>query len=77
MGFMEKRGEDFYNMARFDCLIRSGSSFSRAVHLFGKFQIVIYPKQLKLYGAKLVVDEAGIIDYRNDLFETVDYKAVT
>lgn len=52
--------EDFFNMARFDCLIRSCSSFARAANLLGDFKVVIYPEHWKWCGTKLVVDEVAI-----------------
>jgi len=56
--------EDFYNMARFGCLIRSGSSFALAVQLLGNHEVVIYPKHWQWVGKKLVIDEVSIIDHR-------------
>jgi len=56
--------EDFYNMARFDCLIRSGSHFALASQLLGNHQVVIYPKHWQWVGRKLVIDEVSIIDRR-------------
>ena len=56
--------EDFYNMARFDCLIRSGSNFPVAAQLLGNHKVVIYPKHLKWVGRKLIIDEVSIIDNR-------------
>ena len=56
--------EDFYNMARFDCLIRSGSHFAVAAQLLGNHQVIIYPKHLKWVGRKLIVDEVTIVDNR-------------
>ena len=56
--------EDFYNMARFDCLIRSGSNFGLAAQLLGSHKVVIYPKHWQWEGKKLVIDEVSIIDHR-------------
>jgi len=56
--------EDFYNMARFDCLIRSGSNFGLAAQLLGNHKVVIYPKHWQWEGKKLVIDEVSIIDHR-------------
>ncbi len=58
--------EDFYNMARFDCLIRSGSHFAIAAQLLGNHKIIIYPKHSKWVGRKLIIDEVTIIDKRGD-----------
>jgi len=56
--------EDFYNMARFDCLIRSGSHFGLAAQLLGNHKVIIYPKHWQWMGRKLVIDEVSIIDHR-------------
>jgi len=56
--------EDFYNMARFDCLIRSGSNFGLAAQLLGNHKVVIYPKHWQWAGKKLVIDEVSIVDHR-------------
>ncbi len=56
--------EDFYNMARFDCLIRSGSHFPLAAQLLGDHKVIIYPKHWEWVGKKLVIDEVSIIDHR-------------
>ncbi len=58
--------EDFYNMSRFDCLIRSGSHFAIAAQLLGNHKIIIYPKHCKWVGRKLIIDEISIIDNRAD-----------
>ena len=50
--------EDFYNIARFDCLIRSGSNFALAAQILtGNHKVVIYPKHWQWVGRKLVIDE--------------------
>ncbi len=56
--------EDFYNMSRFDCLIRPASHFSLAAQLLGDHKIIIYPKHWKWVGKKLIIDEVSIIDNR-------------
>ncbi len=56
--------EDFYNMSRFDCLIRSGSHFSIAAQLLGNHKVIIYPKHFKWEGRRLIIDEVSIIDNR-------------
>ncbi len=56
--------EDFYNMSRFDCLIRSNSHFGIAAQLLGNHKIIIYPKHFKWVGRKLIVDEVTIVDNR-------------
>jgi len=56
--------EDFYNMARFDCLIRSGSHFALAAQLLGNHEVIIRPKHWQWVGKKLVIDEVAIIDHR-------------
>ncbi len=56
--------EDFYNIARFDCLIRSSSHFGIATQLLGNHQAVIYPQYFKWEGKKLIIDKVGIVDNR-------------
>jgi len=56
--------EDFYNMSRFDCFIRSGSHFALAAQLLGNHKVIIYPKHWRWVGKKLVIDEVSIIDHR-------------
>jgi len=56
--------EDFYNMARFDCFVRSSSNFAIAAQLLGNHKVVIYPKHWQWVGKKLVIDEVSIVDYR-------------
>jgi hypothetical protein len=57
--------EDFYNMARFDCLIRAGSHFAIASQLLGNHKIIIYPKGFKWEGKKLIIDKVAVVDNRN------------
>lgn len=54
--------EDFYNISRFDCFIRSGSHFGVASQLLGNHKIVIYPKNFKWEDKKLIIDKVAIID---------------
>ncbi len=56
--------EDFYNMSRFDCLIRPGSHFGISAQLLGNHKVIIYPKHWKWEGRKLIIDEVSIIDNR-------------
>jgi len=56
--------EDFYNMARFDCLIRSSSNFALAAQLLGNHEVIIRPKHWQWVGKKLVIDEVSITDHR-------------
>jgi len=56
--------EDFYNMSRFDCLIRASSHFGIASQLLGNHQVIIYPKHFKWVGKKLIIDKVGIVDNR-------------
>ncbi len=56
--------EDFYNMSRFDCLIRSGSHFGISAQLLGNHKVIIYPKHWKWEDRKLIIDEVSIIDNR-------------
>ena len=58
--------EDFYNMACFDCLIRSSSSFALAAQLLGNHKVIMYPKHFKWVGKKLIIDEVIIIDKRGN-----------
>ncbi len=54
--------DDLLNMARFDCLIRPASSFSKIAQLLGNHQIIIYPKQAEWINRKLVVTKVGVIN---------------
>ncbi len=49
--------DDFFNMMKFDCLIRATSSFSYMVEELGCCKIAISPTQVKWVGDILVVEE--------------------
>lgn len=51
--------EDLFAMARFDCLIRSGSNFPQIAQLIGNHQVVIYPKNAE-WRSQLYISEVGI-----------------
>lgn len=53
--------EDMFSMARFDCLIRSGSNYPQVSQLIGDHKIVIYPKSAKWVGTTLVIDDVGML----------------
>lgn len=53
--------EDLFLMSKFDCLIRSGSSFSMAAQLIGNHKIVIYPKRGIWKNQTLYIDKIGMI----------------
>jgi len=53
--------EDFFAMARFDCLIRSQSNFSRGAQLIGKHKIVIHPKQASWVDGKLIINKINVV----------------
>ncbi len=53
--------EDFFCMMKFDCLIRSSSSFSMMVDRLGYFKVSISPKKVRWAGPILVVDEVSMI----------------
>jgi hypothetical protein len=52
--------EDFFNIARFDCLIRSGSNFAQMAQLIGDHKIVIYPKNAHWKRGRLIVHDVGV-----------------
>jgi hypothetical protein len=54
---------DYYNMAQFDCLIRPGSNFSRAIQLFGNHKLVIYPQEARWHADAIVADGIDIMVY--------------
>lgn len=51
---------DFFSMAKFDCLIRSGSSFSLMAGFLGNHKIIITPMHYILQGDDPVVDKVEI-----------------
>ncbi len=53
--------EDFYNMAQFDCLIRSGSHFAWATQLIGNFKVIMYPQSAHWVNDTLIIDKVNII----------------
>lgn len=53
--------DDWYSMAHFDCLIRSGSHFAYTNQCIGNHKIIVYPLHLKWIDHKtLVVDRVGV-----------------
>lgn len=52
--------EDMFDMARYECLIRSGSNYPQISQLIGNHRLVICPTSCKWVGSALVVDEIGI-----------------
>ena len=53
--------DDFYTMARFDCLIRPGSGFSRACQLYGDHWISMYPTKATWKENRLIIDTVEIV----------------
>jgi len=53
--------DDYYNMAQFDCLIRSTSHFGLAAQMLGDHKIIIHPQHARWINNKIVVDKVGII----------------
>jgi hypothetical protein len=62
MGVMD----DYYNMAQFDCLIRPGSNFSRAIQLFGDHPVVISARNSQWRGDAVVVENVEISTYNSN-----------
>lgn len=56
--------EDFFSMAKFDCLIRPDSRFSQAAQIIGDHSIIIYPKGITVNDGDQII-KAGIIKNRN------------
>jgi hypothetical protein len=52
--------EDFFSMMQFDCLIRTGSHFSRFVERLGNAKLVVYPYSSKKEGKRSVIDVIGV-----------------
>lgn len=53
--------EDFCSMLNFDCLIRSASNFSWAIHLIGNHNIVLYPKGAIWHDNTLIINNVGMV----------------
>lgn len=54
--------DDFFAMTKFDCLIRSDSSFSINAERWGNFKIVIYPEHaIWVEKDKLIIDKVGVL----------------
>ncbi len=53
--------DDYYNMAQFDCLIRSSSHFGLAAQMLGNHKIIIHPQHAQWINDKIVIDKVGII----------------
>lgn len=51
--------EDLFSMARYHCLIRSGTNYPQISQLIGNHRIVIYPKSCKWIGNTMIVDDVG------------------
>ena len=52
--------EDFFEMARFDCLIRPDSNYSIMAEKIADYKIVISPLSYKKTGNNIVIDEVQI-----------------
>lgn len=53
--------DDLFNMAEFDCLIRSSSHFSQSAQLIGNHIIVFFPKHVIWKDKTLIIDKVGIL----------------
>lgn len=52
--------EDIFAMARYDCLIRSGSNYPQISQLIGNHKVIIWPKSRIWVGNTLVIDDVGV-----------------
>lgn len=72
--------EDFFSMAKFDCLLRSESAFSIASQFIGHHKLVIGPTHFhtevdhKNNTGNLVIDQIGIIENGIERRESVEYR---
>jgi len=57
--------EDFFSIAKFDCLIRSDSNFALAASKIGNFKVQIAPLHHRWIGKKLYIDKVDIIIAKN------------
>src|SRR5439155_21357397 len=55
--------DDYWNMAQFDCLIRSSSLFSCSAQLLGNHKIIISAQHGEWIGDILVINKIGITVY--------------
>lgn len=53
--------QDFFEMMRFDCLIRPESNFSIAASLMKDYKVLIKPKSLSFINGTLAVTEVEIV----------------
>ncbi len=54
--------QDFFDMTRFDCLIRGDSNFSKVAQIIGNHSSVYYPKHGYWLGDQLIIDEVGVLE---------------
>lgn len=59
--------DDYYNMSRFDCLIRSNSFFPQAAQLLGNHALVVYPRHVFVDSDRIVADKVGILVNKTSL----------
>lgn len=52
--------EDMFDIARYDCLIRSGSNYPQISQLIGNHRIVIYPREAQWIGNTIIINDVGI-----------------
>ncbi len=57
--------DDLFAMARFDCLIRPASGFSRIAQLIGKHTMVIAPTTCSFEGDTLIITEVKVVKRSN------------
>ncbi len=65
--------EDFFNIMRFDCLIRSASHFSEMAGAIGRIKLEIKPEQIRWEGRKLIVTTVKVIerDSKNTMIQYI------
>ncbi len=59
--------DDFFSIMKFDCLIRSGSNFSRFAQYLGNYQVTIYPRHARyITKNKWIIDKIAILQRTDD-----------
>lgn len=67
----EQMLHDFYSMAKFDCLIRSGSNFSIIAGFMGNHRVIITPMHYYFNETDAVIDQIEILTKNKDKNENI------
>lgn len=57
--------EDFFSMAKFDCLIRPASSLSYMAEAIGNHKIIIFPEKCTWKDNSMIIEKVTLIDRRS------------